>query len=96
MKTMITLAMLAAGAIGCYLTSSVAQTPPVLDRIEEDWELVIGIPDTQANGPQITCTMSPSGDLTASPFVAFDLNYREYPTTRLVACRFRCGRTSSF
>ncbi|HEV3166621.1 MAG TPA: hypothetical protein VGZ22_21530 [Isosphaeraceae bacterium] len=52
---------------------------PAPDRIEEDWVLVIDTPDVDANGPQITTTMSPTADHSSSPFVAFDMNYREYP-----------------
>lgn len=50
------------------------------DRIEEDWQLVVGNPDQSQNGPQITTSMSPSGNYTSDAFVAFDLNYREYPS----------------
>src|SRR5579864_5748369 len=66
-------------AFGVLLGSASAQAPAATDRIEEDWELVIATPDLVAAGPQITTSMSPSADLTSSPFVAFDLNYREYP-----------------
>lgn len=53
--------------------------PPPPDQVEEDWELVIDQTDQVAVGPQITTSMSPGADLTSTPFVAFDLNYREYP-----------------
>jgi hypothetical protein len=58
---------------------ALAQTP-LPDRVEEDWALVIDTPDTTANGPQITTTMSAFGDNTAGPYPAFDMNYREYPS----------------
>jgi hypothetical protein len=58
--------------------AALAQTPPVADQVEEDWQLVIGYPDVAGNGPQITTCMSPVADSTA-PFVAFDLDYREFP-----------------
>jgi len=57
-----------------------AQALLLPDRIEEDWQLIIANPDPTQNGPQITTSMSPTGDLVSSPFVALDLNYREYPT----------------
>jgi hypothetical protein len=58
--------------------ATLAETPPVPDQVEEDWQLVIGNPDVSGNGPQITTCMSPVADSTA-PFVAFDLDYREFP-----------------
>jgi hypothetical protein len=52
--------------------------PPAPDRVEEDWELVIEQTDLPTVGPQMTTTMSPSGDNTGI-FVALNLNYRENP-----------------
>ena len=48
------------------------------DAIEEDWVLVVADPDPIGIGPQITTVMSPDGGDTVK-FVAFDMNYREYP-----------------
>jgi hypothetical protein len=57
-----------------------AQLPSLVpDRVEEDWQLIIASPDTEGAGPQITTSMSPVAD-DSTPFVAFDLNYREYPS----------------
>jgi hypothetical protein len=71
---------LAAMAIGFPMWAVHAQSPPPLpDQIEEDWILVIGAPAAAENGPQITTTMSPTGIYPSDPFVAFDMNYREYP-----------------
>jgi hypothetical protein len=58
--------------------TSAPATPQGVTRVEEDWQLVIGSPSEAEVGPQITTCMSASSDPTA-PFVAFDLNYREYP-----------------
>jgi hypothetical protein len=55
-----------------------AQAPIAFDAVEEDWVLVVATPDPDGVGPQITTCMSPVGDKSA-PFVAFDMNYREYP-----------------
>ncbi len=67
------------------LLSLIAPAPPPLpapsqtiDRVEEDWELVIARPDLPAAGPQITTTMRPAG-LTSSPVINFNLNYRDRP-----------------
>ena len=51
---------------------------PAPDRIEEDWLIVIAAPDVDAVGPQFTTCMNPTTDNT-QPFVAFDMNYQEYP-----------------
>jgi hypothetical protein len=60
-------------SIGLAQTSS---SPP--DRVEEDWQVVIASPNPVEVGPQITTCMSPVSDGTAQ-FVAFDLNYVDYP-----------------
>ena len=46
-------------------------------RIEEDWQLIVTDPDVNENGPQVTCTISPS-DMSAA-YCAFDLNYHTQP-----------------
>jgi hypothetical protein len=74
MKTAIVLATITlAGTIGLGQTS----TNPI-DQVEEDWVLVIGTPSADEVGPQITTCMSPLSD-GSTPFVALDLNYRDYP-----------------
>lgn len=45
--------------------------------VEEDWEIVIGDPENNDNGPQITCTISPADMGTA--YCAFDINYHTQP-----------------
>ena len=50
----------------------------MIDRVEEDWALVIESPDLIAEGPQLTTSMSPAGDIDGL-FVAFNLNYRGQP-----------------
>jgi hypothetical protein len=65
------------------VSTALAQTPaPVPDQVEEDWQLVVATPDFEGVGPQITTSMSAGADLTSVPWVAFDLNYREYPYFR--------------
>jgi hypothetical protein len=56
-----------------------AQVPAAPDMIQEDWQLVIGVPDPVAVGPQITTVMSPDATDKTAPFAAFDMNYLEYP-----------------
>lgn len=54
-------------------------TTTTINRIEEDWKLVIDSPNTDEDGPQITTCMSPVSD-SSTPFAAFDLNYRDHPS----------------
>jgi hypothetical protein len=76
---------LAASAVLTLVASGIAalaDTPSfqglIVDQVEEDWQLVVTSPDAIAVGPQITTVMSPdSGSNT--PFIAFDLNYHEFP-----------------
>jgi hypothetical protein len=63
-----------AGTIGLGQTTS-----PTIDRVEEDWQLVIASPNPDEVGPQITTCMSPVSDGSTS-FFALDLNYRDYPS----------------
>jgi hypothetical protein len=70
-------ALARAEAVATASASTTAAITP--DAIEEDWQLVIGTPDVLGIGPQITTCMSPVSD-NSSPFVALDMNYREYPS----------------
>ncbi len=74
----IVLAALAIDSIG-WATLARADVSQA-DRIEEDWELVITSPDPAGAGPQITTSMSPTGDIAEAPFVRFNLNYRDQPS----------------
>lgn len=59
-------------------TPAAGQAVSDVDRIEEDWELVIGTPSVVEAGPQLTTTMSPVGDPSQVAFT-FNLNYRDDP-----------------
>jgi hypothetical protein len=73
-------AVLITAVLAYPLSGLLAQSGTIVpDQIQEDWQLVIGSPDVVGVGPQITTSMSPVSD-DSTPFVAFDLNYREYPT----------------
>ena len=50
---------------------------PDVYTVEEDWQVVVGDPQFNDNGPQITCTISPADMDTA--YCAFDLNYHTQP-----------------
>jgi len=59
--------------------TAAATAPTYFDQVEEDWELVVLTPDPVAVGPQVTTCMGPSAG-PATTFVAFDLNYHEFPS----------------
>lgn len=56
---------------------SAQSSSPDVYTIEEDWQIIVGDPNYNDNGPQITCTISPADMGTA--YCAFDINYRTQP-----------------
>jgi hypothetical protein len=82
-RSMIVRACLACGlavavVAGWGLATSLAADPPTITRIEEDWELVIGDPDVNANSPQVSCVTSPLGHLNGL-YAVLELNHRTQP-----------------
>jgi hypothetical protein len=65
-------------AVGGTLALARTDSPPP-DQVEEDWQVVVAVPDPLAVGPQVTTIMSPTTDPTAA-FVTFYLNYRDDPS----------------
>ncbi len=59
---------------GSRLVATSATGP--IDRVEEDWELVVADPDASRLGPQVTTTMRPM-DAPHAPTFAFHLNHGE-------------------
>jgi hypothetical protein len=55
-----------------------AQTTSAVTRVEEDWQLVVGSPDATIEAPQITCLISPLGDL-SSLYAILTLNHQTQP-----------------
>jgi len=47
-------------------------------RVEEDWELYVGDPDINSNGPQVACTFSPAGHLNGE-YAVFEVNFQSLP-----------------
>jgi hypothetical protein len=47
-------------------------------RVEEDWELVVGEPDSDSDAPQITCVISPFSHL-CGVYAIFELNHQSLP-----------------
>jgi hypothetical protein len=66
--------LLAIFSLACAI--SLGQTTGAIDQVEEDWQIVIGSPNPNEVGPQLTTCMSPVAD-GSTPFVALDLNYRD-------------------
>lgn len=54
-----------------------AETPTVV-RVEEDWELVIGTPSQNSDAPQVTCAISPVGNVDAL-HATFVVNHHDVP-----------------
>src|SRR3954447_12729726 len=73
------MAFLSASVLVSLGTASAQSTPQVIDKVEEDWRLVVATPRLVSVGPQITTCMSPVSNHSTA-FVALDLNYREYPS----------------
>ncbi len=55
-----------------------AQSPDVV-RVEEDWELVIGVPSPDADAPQVACLISPVGNVDAQ-YATFIVNHHDVPS----------------
>jgi hypothetical protein len=58
--------------------ASWAQAPDVT-RIEEDWELVIGVPSPNSDAPQVTCLIAPVGNV-ESLYTTFIVNHHNVPS----------------
>jgi hypothetical protein len=69
-----------AGAFVFLILCLAAGVAPAQDlvRVEEDWELVVGEPDSNSCGPQIATTMSPFWDINDTHFT-FEVNHRSVP-----------------
>src|SRR5687767_11438678 len=47
-------------------------------RVDEDWEMVVGTPNPETDGPQVSCVLSPIGNL-SSHYLVLDLNHQGMP-----------------
>jgi hypothetical protein len=55
------------------------QGPPSVVKVEQDWELVLNIPDPESDAPQVVCVISPVGNV-AGLHAAFELNQQSLPS----------------
>lgn len=74
-----------AGCLGTLIMfsagiSAPAQEPAAIVRIEEDWELVVGVPDPLLVAPQVVCVISPTASID-SLFAAMEINQQTLPDT---------------
>ncbi len=53
--------------------------PKTIVRVEEDWELTVGTPDSNSIAPQATCAISPASP-GSSPLATFELNHNSQPS----------------
>jgi hypothetical protein len=68
----------AAACIGMFFMALPGMAADVI-RVEEEWELAIATPDPGSDAPQVTCLISPSGDMSHTHAV-FELNQRTQPS----------------
>jgi hypothetical protein len=66
--------------VGFFAVAVVAANASAVEvvSVAEHWELQIGEPDTNRSSPQVSMTMSPTGNLEGIYFV-FSLNHRSVP-----------------
>ncbi len=60
------------------IQAAVADAPDVT-RVEEDWELVIGVPSPNSDAPQATCLISPVENAD-SVYATFTVNHHDVPS----------------
>jgi hypothetical protein len=69
---------LAAVAFVVAMASPAVVDGATITRVEEDWELVIATPSPTAEAPQVTCGISPTGNLDGL-HATFSLNHHKMP-----------------
>ena len=68
----------AAACFGMFFLALPGMAADVI-RVEEEWELAIATPDPGSDAPQVTCLISPRGDMAYTHGV-FELNQRTQPS----------------
>ena len=63
--------------LAATITATAADGQTIV-RVEEDWELVVGEPDTDTQSPQVTTVISPVPSVD-SIYAAFNLNHKTVP-----------------
>lgn len=64
----------------CLLIGGISGKAQAVDvvHVEEDWELVLGEPDANVAGPQVSCSMSPFANISDTYFTT-EINHRSVP-----------------
>jgi hypothetical protein len=68
----------AALALALFPAAAFGQVSGTVMRVEEDWEMVVTEPSTDITSPQITCLISPVGDLDGV-YASLELNHGSIP-----------------
>lgn len=69
------IAVVVAAGLVCLTGNVFAADPAEVARIEEDWEVQIGLPDPDNDAPQIINVISPQSGI-GGPHVVFELNHQ--------------------
>jgi hypothetical protein len=69
---------LSIGVVASVAIQSCWAQAPNVTRIEEDWELVVGVPSPTSDAPQVTTIISPVGNLD-SLYAMFMINHHDEP-----------------
>ncbi len=72
------LSQIIAGTVVLWSAAPALADAPKVVQIDEQWQLVVGEPDTGLSAPQATMVMSPTGNLDSAYFL-FTLNCRNFP-----------------
>jgi len=70
--------LVALATLGLAATATAQGPSSAVFSVQEDWELVVGDPDPLSNAPQVTCVISPVGNVD-SLHAAFELNHQTEP-----------------
>ncbi len=71
--------VIGAGVLALMLFQGAVSHADDIVKVEEDWQLVMDEPDLMTVSPQVTCTISPAGNLD-SLYAVFDMNLRNFPS----------------
>lgn len=72
------LALLASWFLWTGLAEKASADTSTVVRVEEEWELVVATPDPNTDAPQVSCVISPEGNV-GSVHAAFEVNYQSMP-----------------
>lgn len=71
-------AAIGAALVFCLAAEAIGADPAAVMRVEEDWEIQIGVPDPDNDAPQIINVIAPQAGI-KGPHAVFELNHQTYP-----------------